>query len=234
MNSESINNTEIYESVAYPPAGALKTIGAGRLKGMTDINPQWRYLAMTRVFGPIGIGWAYKEVDRWERTVGEEIAVFVKIAMRVKYKGEWSEPIEGIGGSRLASAETRGLHFSDEAYKMATTDALSVAMKQLGVAAAIYSGFWDGSKYTVEISTPEQDAKLAQIDADNKRLQELKKPLVSEKKKAFLETVAKLKLSPSVLIARLGEIGFESCNDVPESHMRDVYNHLKEFGVNNG
>jgi hypothetical protein len=39
------------------------------------------------------------------------------------------------------------MHSNDEGYKMAITDALSVAMKSLGVAADIYMGLWDGSKY---------------------------------------------------------------------------------------
>ena len=37
----------IYESLARPPKDALKEIGGGKLKGLTDINPQWRYKVMT-------------------------------------------------------------------------------------------------------------------------------------------------------------------------------------------
>ncbi|MHA1280854.1 MAG: hypothetical protein ACTSQ8_27265, partial [Candidatus Helarchaeota archaeon] len=37
---------------------------------------------------------------------------------------------------------------NDEAYKMALTDALSVAMGRIGIAADIYMGKWDGSKYS--------------------------------------------------------------------------------------
>lgn len=51
------------------------------------------------------------------------------------------------GGSKLAIKEKEGVYGSDEGYKMALTDALSVAMKQIGVAADIYAGLWDGSKY---------------------------------------------------------------------------------------
>ena len=52
-----------WEALAHPRAEALKTIGGGRLKGMTDVNPQWRYKAMTEAYGPCGIGWKY-EVDK--------------------------------------------------------------------------------------------------------------------------------------------------------------------------
>ena len=58
----------------------------------------------------------------------------------------------------LVEKEKAGLHFNDEAYKMAETDALSVAMKALGVGANIYSGMSDGSKYAPK---PQQQAETA-------------------------------------------------------------------------
>ena len=50
------DNLKLWEAVKQPPASALKPIGGGRLKGMTDIKPQWRYLVMTEQFGPCGFG----------------------------------------------------------------------------------------------------------------------------------------------------------------------------------
>jgi len=49
-------------------------------------------------------------------------------------------------------------HASDEAYKMAITDALSVALKALGVGSEIYRGRWDGSKYRDDTSAPAKPA----------------------------------------------------------------------------
>ena len=40
--SEILENLEIYSKVRQVPTNAQKNITAGRLKGMTDINPQWR------------------------------------------------------------------------------------------------------------------------------------------------------------------------------------------------
>ena len=128
---------------------ALKKIAGGRLSGMTDIKPQWRYKVMTEVFGPCGSGWSYDVVRTWtEQGPNGEVMAFVLINLKIK-GFEYSIP--GLGGSALIAKETAGLRASDEAYKMATTDALSVAMKLLGVGADIYMGLWDGSKYkTVE------------------------------------------------------------------------------------
>lgn len=138
-----------YDKLARPPADALKRISGGRLSGKTDINPQWRYRAMTEVFGLCGIGWKYTIDRQWleEGSAGEYMA-FVNISLYVKSGDTWSEAIPGTGGSMLVAKEKNGLYNSDEAYKMATTDALSVAMKMIGVAADIYAGRWDGSKYT--------------------------------------------------------------------------------------
>lgn len=152
-----MNNTKIWDSVKQPPTHALKQIRGGRLSGMTDISPQWRYLALTEQFGPCGYGWKYEIVRVWNEP-GSDNQVFafaeIKLYIRAKIEDEaggtttvWGEPIPGIGGSMLVSKEKAGLHSSDEGYKMAVTDAISVATKMLGVAADIYAGLWDGSKY---------------------------------------------------------------------------------------
>lgn len=143
------DNMEIWNEVSQPPQQALKEIRGGRLKGMTDINPQWRVKALTELFGPCGVGWKYSIVDVFiERfDSGEAVAnAIVHLQWRSK-DGKWSEPIPGVGGSGLVNKESSGLRVSDEAIKMAITDALSTAMKYLGVAADIYMGLWDGSKY---------------------------------------------------------------------------------------
>lgn len=166
-------NMRVWERVRQPPKEALKQIEAGRLKNKTDINPQWRYQSMTEVFGPCGIGWKYEVVRVWrEDATGGEVFAFAEVRVYVRSEKmlptarpdtgpnallpaerealtvrEWSDPIPGIGGSMLIEQEARGLHVNDEGYKMAITDALSVALKMLGVAADVYAGLWDGSKY---------------------------------------------------------------------------------------
>lgn len=139
---------ERYEKVSRPPEGALKTIAGGRLKGMTDIRPQWRIQAMTETYGLCGLGWRYS-IDRlWteDGPNGEKMA-FALVSVQVKEGEAWSSPIPGIGGSSLIDKEKDGLRCDDEGYKMAVTDALGVAMKFLGVAAAVHMGQWDGTKY---------------------------------------------------------------------------------------
>lgn len=149
-----MSNLDLWNKFRSCPKEAQKTIGAGRLKGMTDVNPVWRIKVLTEQYGPCGIGWYYDVTARWlESGANGEIVANVEIDLYVKDK-EWSKPIHGIGGSMLVAKETAGLHTSDEAYKMALTDAISVSCKALGIAADIY---WDkdATKYT----KPEAPAK---------------------------------------------------------------------------
>lgn len=145
-----MNAIEIYKSLSQPPATALRQITAGNLKGKTDINPQWRYEAMTEKFGLVGIGWKYEIQKLWtENGAKGEVLAFAQVAVFIRNTDskEWSDPIVGIGGSKLVNAFNAGLQSNDEGYKMAVTDAFSTSLKMLGVAADIYAGRWDGSKY---------------------------------------------------------------------------------------
>lgn len=144
-------NLSIFNKVRKVPDNALKQINAGRLKGMSDVNPVWRILAMTDTFGVCGVGWKYEITKQWTETYGNEIKGFCNINMFIKVDGEWSDAIPGTGGASFVAMERNGAYVSDEVYKMALTDALSVAMKSIGVAADIYfsKGADLGTKYAI-------------------------------------------------------------------------------------
>lgn len=152
------DNLQFWKTFDKPPANALKEIKAGRMSGKTDINPQWRYKAMTETFGPCGIGWKYTVDRKWiEPGAKDEKMAFVDVSVFIKVNNEWSEAIPGTGGSTLVAAEKSGFYNDDDAYKKALTDALSVAMKMLGVASEIYAGGWDGTKYRADASEKKQE-----------------------------------------------------------------------------
>ena len=143
-----MENLGIYESVRQVPQSAQREIQAGRLKGKTDINPMWRIKALTEQFGPCGIGWKYVITDkRLEQGANNEVSAFVDIDLYIKVDGAWSDAIPGTGGSAFVASERNGLYTSDECFKMALTDAISVACKALGFGADVY---WakDATKYT--------------------------------------------------------------------------------------
>lgn len=171
-------NLSIFNKVRKVPDNALKQINAGRLKGMSDVNPVWRILAMTDTFGVCGVGWKYEITKQWTETYGNEIKGFCNINMFIKVDGEWSDAIPGTGGASFVAMEKNGAYVSDEVYKMALTDALSVAMKSIGVAADIYfsKGADLGTKYAIneqvangslptQSTDPNLEAILANIKA---------------------------------------------------------------------
>ena len=157
---------DLYEKFRAVPETAKREITAGRLKGKTDINPMWRIKALTEAFGPCGIGWKYKIIREWlEPGANGEIAAFMDIELFYKLDGEWSEAIPGTGGSAFVAKERAGLYTSDECYKMALTDAISVAAKALGVGADVYYAK-DRDKYSAEPEKPEQRRELPTHCAD--------------------------------------------------------------------
>lgn len=131
----------IYDFLREVPKDAQKKITGGRLNGFTDINPMWRIQRLTEAFGPCGLGWYTEVADRWTEEANGEVSAHVRIKLYYRVgdkKDDWSAPIEGVGGSKLLTKESNGFYHSDEAFKMAYTDAISVACKALGMAADIY------------------------------------------------------------------------------------------------
>ena len=154
------NNLSIYEKLRTVPVEAQKSIAAGRLKGFTDTNPMWRIKKLTEIFGVCGIGWKYTITDqKIEKGGNNEQSAFVTIDLFVKVDNEWSAAIPGVGGSSFVANEKQGLHTSDECFKMALTDAISVSCKALGMGADIYYAK-DATKY-------DNDDKKVTLEAVN-------------------------------------------------------------------
>lgn len=202
-------NMFIYNQVRGVPKEAKKEIGAGRLKGKTEINPMWRIKALTELFGPCGLGWKYVITDkRLETGALGTIAAFVDIDLFVKYDGvdgAWSEAIPGTGGSAFVAKENSGLYTSDECFKMALTDAISVACKSLGFGADVY---WqaDATKYT----TRENAQPKAESDVITT---EQRKQLIS----AWEEKHGKLAPDDDVFPMYLKEHGYKDTKSIKKA-----------------
>lgn len=165
-----MGNLDYYNKLKAVPQQALRQIQSGRLRGKHDINPMWRIKAMTELFGVCGIGWKYVITKQWTETFGSEVKVYCNIDLFIKVNGEWSDAIQGTGGSSEVSMESKGAYVSDECYKMALTDALSVAMKALGVAADVY---FEAGKNIIDIDSKYgvQDCRAAQQQAQTQAQQ---------------------------------------------------------------
>lgn len=153
-----MDNLTIYNEVRNVPDSAKRRIEAGRLKGKTDINPMWRIKALTEKFGPCGFGWKYVITDkRLEQGANGEVAAFLDIDLFVKADGVWSDAIPGTGGSSFVAKEKNGPYTSDECFKMALTDAISVACKALGFGADVY---WEADRSKYDKPESKQEAAV--------------------------------------------------------------------------
>lgn len=131
---------EIFQALSKVPESMKRPFNNGKFQG-TDVNPMWRIQVLTETFGPCGFGWYYEITRQWLEVGCSSTRCFTNINLYVKDPAtkEWSKPIPGTGGSVFTTGGQKASD-SDECYKMSLTDALSVAMKALGVAAEVYYG----------------------------------------------------------------------------------------------
>lgn len=201
-----MDNLKIYNAVRSVPKEAQKEFNNGRFKG-TDINPMWRIKVLTEQFGPCGLGWYIDNVTFDDKVVAGETLTICQLDLYVRYEDGWSRPIHGVGGNRTSTKTSSGnTMISDEAEKMAYTDAISVACKALGIGADVYYQA-DKTKYTAyteeapkaaqkaapaaapapaqqaKVCTPEMYAKYVNLEANNATVKSGKKA-----KQAWIDT----------------------------------------------
>ena len=94
MEKESHRHIRI---ISAATKSALRQIEAGKLKGKTDINPQWRYKAMTEAFGPCRESAGNMKSANYGRNRAQELKklAFAQVAVYIKDGDAWSDPIEG-------------------------------------------------------------------------------------------------------------------------------------------
>ena len=120
----------------------------------------WRIKKLTEMFGPVGFGWYYEILEeRLEEVSNGEVLAFVKINLFYKLDGEWSMPVQGTGGNKMINKWSKGLTTNDECFKMALTDAISVASKSIGIGAKVY---WekDNTKYSIQENPKSKPAPI--------------------------------------------------------------------------
>jgi len=203
-------NMRFYGKVQDTPKEAQKSFNNGRFSG-TDINPMWRIKKLTEVFGPCGFGWWTQNVkykfEHAEQT--NETAVFCELELIVvdPETNDESRPIYGVGGNTFVAQRKAGPQSSDEAMKMAYTDALSIACKALGFSHDIYYQA-DRTKYTAaDISndgpSPEELRNITQ--RIQKGIDYVTKNMEKEQKDKFAQ---------DVVVKHIGSVNYMTCKDM--------------------
>lgn len=138
-------NTKLWDILGRTDPSHTKAFSrSGGFKG-TALKPMWSYRRMTEEFGPCGTGWGVGEPS-FQVVPGPEGEVLVYCTASIWY-GEDKATCFGVGGDKVVGKNKYGLNSDDEAFKKAFTDAVTNALKLIGVGADIHMGMFDDSKY---------------------------------------------------------------------------------------
>lgn len=149
MSSEPVN-LRIWDRLSQTdPRHTKRFQRSGGFSG-TAVKPIWTILRMTEVFGPCGSGWGMEKPEFTTQPGADEHLVFCTVAVWYVLDGQRGV-VYGVGGDKYVISQKSGLRASDEAYKMAYTDAIGNAIKFVGVAADIHMGRFDDNKYIEEV-----------------------------------------------------------------------------------
>lgn len=140
-----MSNTALWDKLGKTdPAHTKQFKRAGGFSG-TAIKPMWSYRRMTEEFGPCGIGWGVNEPS-FQVVPGSDGEVLVYCTVGA-WHGNREQVVYGVGGDKVVGKNKYGLTSDDEAFKKAYTDALTNALKMIGVGADVHMGLFDDSKY---------------------------------------------------------------------------------------
>lgn len=140
-------NTKLWDLLGRTdPKHTQQFSRSGGFKG-TAIKPMFSYRRMTEEFGPCGKGWGVGEPS-FQIVPGPEGEMLVFCTASIWYRHEEAEcRVYGVGGDKAVGKNKYGLQTDDEAFKKAFTDAVTNALKLIGVGADVHMGLFDDNKY---------------------------------------------------------------------------------------
>jgi len=166
-------NTKLWDMLGRTdPTHTKQFTRGGGFKG-TAIKPMWSYRRMTEEFGPCGTGWGIGAPEFSIQDCGEERLVFCTVSV---WYEKHEQTLIGVGGDKVVGKNKYGVSTDDEAYKKAFTDAVTNALKLLGVGADVHMGLFDDNKYVNAMKeefsdvekSPEQPAPQARVPGYHK------------------------------------------------------------------
>lgn len=139
---------DIWNRLAKTDPAQTKAFTRGGGFSGTAVKPIYCDERMTQQFGPCGQGWGINEPVFQLVAAGAETLVYCTASI---WHGERTNIVYGVGGDKVVAVTKNGPRASDEAFKMAFTDAIGNAYKHLGMSADIHMGLFDDVKYVKEL-----------------------------------------------------------------------------------
>lgn len=152
------DNTRYWDKLGKTDPTHTKAFKRGGGFTGTAIKPMWSYKRMTEEFGPCGEGWGVGEPS-FQVVPGENKEVLVYCTASIWYTDP-SNVVYGVGGDKVVTYIKANEQFKrperwesdDEAFKKAYTDAITNALKMIGVGADVHMGMFDDNKYVNSVA----------------------------------------------------------------------------------
>jgi hypothetical protein len=160
-----MSNMRIWDAVSKTDPKHTKGFKrAGGFQG-TAIKPIWLTKRLTEQFGPAGSGWGMTKPEFQVVTAGDEILVYCTVGLWYTDGAVADNMVYGVGGDKVMGKNKYGPFTNDEAFKASYTDALSNAMKQIGMGADIHMGLFEDDKYLREVKAEFASGNNQPVDA---------------------------------------------------------------------
>ncbi len=151
-----MGNTDLWDRLGKTDPKHTKQFSrAGGFKG-TAIKPMFSFRRMTEEFGACGVGWGVNEPTFQVVHSGDEALVYCTVSV---WHTARENIVFGVGGDKVAGKNRNGTFTDDEAFKKAFTDAVTNALKLIGVGADVHMGLFDDSKYLASLKETAQPEK---------------------------------------------------------------------------
>lgn len=219
-----MDNLRIWDSLCKTNPTATKPFRRARGFAGTAVKPIWTILRMTEEFGPCGTGWGTTSPTFQVVPAGEETMVYCSAGIWYEIDGKRSETVFGVGGDKVIVKDKNGASSNDEAFKASFTDAISNALKFLGVAADIHMGLFDDEKYVREMKKEFAEDKPPSSRPTASAEQPTGKASPAENEKFERDTVAKIHadIKSAKMSGRIDEILNDPWIDGYLKHARRV------------
>lgn len=151
-----IENLNLWNRFADIDPKYTKAITGKPYKG-TSPNPHYVIRCLTEMFGPVGVGFGWEVKAEGFVPLGDEILHWCRIRF---WHGD-GPGFEAYGQTRALMKTRNGMLSDEDAPKKSLTDAITKAAAQVGVAANIFLGRWDDSRYVADVAAEYRRAEAA-------------------------------------------------------------------------
>jgi len=157
-----MDNLELWQRFADIDPKFTKPITGKQYRG-TSPNPHYVIRCLTEMFGPVGRGFGWEVTAEGFQPLGDEVLHWCRIRF---WHGD-GKGFDAYGQTKALSIVKRGTPqqyamVDEDAPKKSLTDAITKAASQVGVAANIFLGRWDDSKYVAQVNSDFREREQAE------------------------------------------------------------------------